>query len=169
MGTFSQDGEKRERCGWIKCNFRSLVHQTTRFLIKYGVFWRPKESGSNIMPRPLINKPCKMIQHVATCCVYVWPAPAQHVATGPNNVAPMLYEMLHPFDRSFRNKTQKKNCELQRGSTEPMTSAIPVRCSTHWGMEPRWKQVRCEFNLYPLYEGNYVMYIMIKIIWVHYG
>ena len=37
---------------------------------------------------------------------------------------------------------------------EPMTSAIPVRCSTDWAMKPRWKQVRCEFNLEPLYEEN---------------
>ena len=33
-------------------------------------------------------------------------------------------------------------------------------------MKPRWKQVKCEFNLYPLYEENEVMcIIMIFIIY----
>ena len=26
--------------------------------------------------------------------------------------------------------------------------------STNWAMKPRWKQVKCEFNLYPLYEES---------------
>ena len=29
--------------------------------------------------------------------------------------------------------------------------SVSVRCSTNWGMKPHWKQVKCEFNLYPLY------------------
>ena len=47
----------------------------------------------------------------------------------------------------------RKKSEAPTGF-EPVTSAIPVRCSTNWAMKPRWKQVRCEFNLYPLYEEN---------------
>ena len=34
---------------------------------------------------------------------------------------------------------------------EPMTSMILVRCSTNWAMKPSWKQVKSEFNLYPLH------------------
>ena len=33
---------------------------------------------------------------------------------------------------------------------DPMTSTIPVQCST----KPRWKQVKCKFNLYPLCKEN---------------
>ena len=40
---------------------------------------------------------------------------------------------------------------------QPMTSAIPLRCSTKWVIKPHWKQVKCEFNLYPLYEENNMM------------
>ena len=36
-------------------------------------------------------------------------------------------------------------------------------------MKPRRKQVRCEFNLYPLYEENDVKPYMIKIILVNCG
>ena len=31
--------------------------------------------------------------------------------------------------------------------------------STNWAMKPRWKQVKCEFNLYLLYEENNMMCI----------
>ena len=34
---------------------------------------------------------------------------------------------------------------------EPMTSTIPVQCSTNWALKPCWKQVKSEFNFYPLY------------------
>ena len=27
-----------------------------------------------------------------------------------------------------------------------------LRCSTDWAIKPCWKQVKCEFNLYPSYE-----------------
>ena len=47
-----------------------------------------------------------------------------------------------------------------------MISRILVRCSTNWAIKSRWKQVKCEFNLYPLYEENDMMFL-IKIIWVH--
>ena len=43
---------------------------------------------------------------------------------------------------------------------EPMTSAIPVRCSTDCAMKPRLKQVRCEFNLYLSYEENDVIFVI---------
>ena len=42
----------------------------------------------------------------------------------------------------------RKNSEVPKGF-EPVTSAIQVRCSTDWAMKSRWKQVKCEFNLYP--------------------
>ena len=45
---------------------------------------------------------------------------------------------------------------------EPMTSAIPVWCSTNWAvhhMKPHWKQVKCKFNLYLWYEENDMMHI----------
>ena len=35
---------------------------------------------------------------------------------------------------------------------EPMTSVMPVQCSTNWAMRPHWKQVKSEFNLYPSYS-----------------
>ena len=41
----------------------------------------------------------------------------------------------------------RKNSEAPIGF-EPMTFMILVWCSTNWAMKPRWKQVRCEFNLY---------------------
>ena len=47
----------------------------------------------------------------------------------------------------------RKNCKAPMGF-KPMTSAIPVRCSTNWAMKPNRKQVKCEFNLYLLYEEN---------------
>ena len=43
---------------------------------------------------------------------------------------------------------------LKQLQIEPMASVIPVRCSTNWAMKPRRKQVRCEFNWYPLYEES---------------
>ena len=54
------------------------------------------------------------------------------------------------------NKAQKK---MAPTGFEPMTSAIPVRCSTNWAMKPCWKQVKSEFNLYLLYEENDMMCI----------
>ena len=33
-----------------------------------------------------------------------------------------------------------------------MTSVIPVWCFTNWATKLHWKQVRCEFNLYLLYD-----------------
>ena len=39
------------------------------------------------------------------------------------------------------NKAQKSS-EAPTGF-EPMTSAIPMRCSTNWAMKPLWKQVKC--------------------------
>ena len=62
----------------------------------------------------------------------------------------------------------RKNSEASMGF-EPMTSAIPVRCSTDWAMAPRGKQVMCELNLYVLYKENDVNLYMIKIIWVNCG
>ena len=49
----------------------------------------------------------------------------------------------------------RKNSEAPTGF-EPM---ITVRCSTNWAMKPHWKQVKCEFHLYPLYEKNDMMCI----------
>ena len=43
-----------------------------------------------------------------------------------------------------------KNSEAPIGF-KPMTSTIPVWCSTDWAMKPRRKQARGEFNLCPLY------------------
>ena len=54
--------------------------------------------------------------------------------------------------KQLQRKPRKKS-EASTGF-EPMTSAIPVRCSTNWAMKPRWKQVKSEFNLYTLYEEN---------------
>ena len=43
-----------------------------------------------------------------------------------------------------------------------MTSAIPVRCSTNRAIKPCWKQVKSEFNSYPLYEESEMMYTWYK-------
>ena len=47
---------------------------------------------------------------------------------------------------------------------EPLTSEILVRCSTNWTMKFHWKKVKCEFNIYPLYEKNEIMYYAVGII-----
>ena len=49
-------------------------------------------------------------------------------------------------------ESPEKNSEASMGF-KPMTSAIPVQCSTNW-VKPCWKQVKSEFNLYPLYEES---------------
>ena len=54
------------------------------------------------------------------------------------------YKQLKHLQRKSR-----KNLESPMGF-EPMTSAIPVWCSTNWAMKPRWKPVRCEFNFIPI-------------------
>ena len=46
----------------------------------------------------------------------------------------------------------RKNSKAPTGF-KPMTSAILVQCSTDRAMKPRQKQVKCEFNLYPLHNG----------------
>ena len=51
------------------------------------------------------------------------------------------------------NKAQKKS-EAPTGFEPMVTSAILVRCSTNWAMKPCWKQVKCESNLYLLYEDT---------------
>ena len=43
----------------------------------------------------------------------------------------------------------RKNYKAPTGF-KPMTSMILVLCSADWAMKPRWKEVRYEFNLYPL-------------------
>ena len=43
---------------------------------------------------------------------------------------------------------------------EPMTSVIPVWCSTDWAKKCRQKQVRCKFNLYPLYQATDIKRMM---------
>ena len=53
-------------------------------------------------------------------------------------------------------ESPEKNLRLQQ-DLNPWPPSIPVRCSTNWAMKPCWKQVRCEFNLYPLYEVNDMM------------
>ena len=52
----------------------------------------------------------------------------------------------------------RTNSEASTGF-EPMTYAIPVRCSTDWAMKPRCKQLESEFDLYPLYEESEMMCI----------
>ena len=62
-------------------------------------------------------------------------------------------------DLTVVEQLQRKPRKKSEASTgfEPMSSMTPVRCSTNWAMKPCWKQVRCEFNLYPLYEVNDMM------------
>ena len=48
--------------------------------------------------------------------------------------------------KQLERKPRKKS----EASTGFEPTAILVRCSTNWAMKPRWKQVKCEFNLYPL-------------------
>ena len=62
-------------------------------------------------------------------------------------------------DPRSRKVTKQLQIKLRKNSDaptgfKPMTSLIPVRCFTTWAMNPRQKQVKCEFNLYPLYEEN---------------
>ena len=59
--------------------------------------------------------------------------------------------------KQLQKKAQKKY-DASTG-LEPMTSAIPVRCSTNWAKKPRWKQVESEFNLYTLFEESEIMCI----------
>ena len=56
-------------------------------------------------------------------------------------------------------KALKIILKLQRDST---SWAIPVRCSTNWAIEASLEagQVRVQFNLYPLYEENDMVYMI---------
>ena len=38
---------------------------------------------------------------------------------------------------------------------EPMTSAIPVQCSTNWAFKPTGSWSHCEFVIYPYKQVNY--------------
>ena len=64
---------------------------------------------------------------------------------------------IYEVSKAVAKKAQKKS-EASTGF-EPMTSAIPVQCSNIRPMKPCWKQVKCEFNLYPLYEESEMMCI----------
>ena len=46
----------------------------------------------------------------------------------------------------LQRKPRKKFWGFNATRFEPMTSAIPVRCSTKWAIKPRWKQVKSEFD-----------------------
>ena len=60
---------------------------------------------------------------------------------------------------------KEKKIEVSTGF-EPMTSVIPVQCSTNWAMKPCWKQVKSEFNFPLLYEESEMMCIWYKsYIW----
>ena len=77
----------------------------------------------------------------------------------------ITWSPMHKNYASKRNLSCKESPEkiLRLHSTtgfEPMTSMIPVQCSTDWAMKPRWKQVKSEFNLYPLYEESEIICII---------
>ena len=42
---------------------------------------------------------------------------------------------------------ESKKVVVYPSAFEPMISVISMRYSTNWAMNPRWKQVKCEFNL----------------------
>ena len=53
----------------------------------------------------------------------------------------------------FAKQLQRKPRNPASTGFEPMTSVI--RCTTlPTAMKPCWKQVKCEFNLYPLYKES---------------
>ena len=45
-------------------------------------------------------------------------------------------------------KARKKKNQAWTGS-EPITSAIPVQCSTNWAIKPTGSWLRCEFVICP--------------------
>ena len=56
--------------------------------------------------------------------------------------------------KAVAKKAQKKNPEASTG-LKPTTSTILMQCSTNRAMKlARWKQVKSEFNLHPLYEES---------------
>ena len=55
-------------------------------------------------------------------------------------------------------ESPEKDLRLQR-DLNPWSYAIPVRCSTNWAVKPCWKQVKSEFNSYPLYEESEIICI----------
>ena len=87
----------------------------------------------------------------------------KHVYNGRVEVK-VIFTVVKQLIKQLQRKP-RKNSEAWTGF-EPMTSVIPVRCSTNWAMKPRWKQVKSEFNLYPLYEESKMMCIWYKsYIW----
>ena len=69
------------------------------------------------------------------------------------------YDWYNSINFAYRSERDPHSCEVTSAVTNKaqkkfwgsnaMTSAIPVRCSTDWAM-------KCEFDLYPLYEENYM-------------
>ena len=53
-------------------------------------------------------------------------------------------------------KKPRKTSESNPRSPSYLVDALPTE------IKPRWKQVKCEFNLYPLYEENEMMCIWYK-------
>ena len=73
-----------------------------------------------------------------------------HVHVYRDNVQ-CSYDKNHIYELWIKNRSESdlRSCEaiFQINSEasmgfEPMTSAIPVRCSINWAMKPHWKQVK---------------------------
>ena len=58
-------------------------------------------------------------------------------------------------------KKAQKTSEGSMGC-KPMTSVIPVQCSTNWAMKPRCEQIKRQFNLYSLYEDVFLVVSKVK-------
>ena len=79
-------------------------------------------------------------------------SPSDHNRT--DRLLEQTLRLLQPTSLGLDNSCKKKKAQQKHSETstglKPITSAIPVRCSTDWAMKPRRKQDRCELNFWAL-------------------
>ena len=94
----------------------------------------------------------KMMQDFLALTLCVWPLISQNVVAFRKSKTYLMDTKVKSDHRIFQFKQlgrrSLKKSGLQRDSIEPVTSAIPVRCSTNWAMKPH---IGSEVNLLSSY------------------
>ena len=78
--------------------------------------------------------------------------------------------MKHIFELRMKDQKEERSSQLVRNLSscekktwkkiqawtgcEPMTSAMPVQCSTNWAIKPTGSWSYCEFVIYPCFTSN---------------